>query len=224
MALALTALSESDVKSWLGGSEILLVGSAIVLVIGLLGEWPESWSWKRRKIYKLAKLAVVLGVVGALVGDAGIFESAQRLQQLADSKTEALRTANLALEAQIAPRNLSPAAQQDIANALRPYSGKQVRLRAYAVDAEGIRLALQIDAILKLVNIQSFFLTPVESGMPRMGVNVAGPPSEAAFAEAISTALGKYLVMGHSSPQQSPSEGTLLIWVGVRPLAGPEAP
>jgi hypothetical protein len=224
MILALTSLSEADTKWWLGASEIALIVSAIVLAAGLLGEWRESWSWKKRKAYKIAKLAVVLGIVGELVGDAGIFETSNRLQEHADNRVEALRAANLALEAQIAPRNLSPAAQRDIASALRLYSGKQIRLRAYAVDVEGIRLALQIEAVLKSANIQTFFLTPIESGVPRMGVNVTGPPSETSFAQAMSAALGKYLVMAGGGAQQPQPEGTLLIWVGVKPLSGPEAP
>jgi len=114
MILALTSLSESDAKWWLGASEIFLIVSAIVLMAGIVEGWRESWSWRKRKVYKIAKRAIVLGIVAELVGDAGIFETSSRLQAHADTKTDALRAANLALEAQIAPRSLSPAAGRDI--------------------------------------------------------------------------------------------------------------
>lgn len=35
-------LSEGDATSWLALSEIVLVAGAVVLTIGLIGEWPES--------------------------------------------------------------------------------------------------------------------------------------------------------------------------------------
>jgi hypothetical protein len=90
--LSVTSLSESSANWWLGFSELTLVVSAIILTIGLIGEWPESESWRRRRLYKLAKLAVVLGVVGELVGDAGIFETSARLTVLQETAIQDART------------------------------------------------------------------------------------------------------------------------------------
>jgi hypothetical protein len=78
----LSSLSSDDAKWWLGTSELLLIVSAIVLSLGLGGEWSDSDAWKKRVWYKLAKAAVILGVVGELLGDAGIFEATARLQTL----------------------------------------------------------------------------------------------------------------------------------------------
>ena len=57
------------------------------------------------KIYKIARFALVVGIVGELVENARVFETSNRLLDHADKKTEALRATNVALdlEAQIAP-------------------------------------------------------------------------------------------------------------------------
>jgi hypothetical protein len=120
MILSLSSLSESDANWWLGLSEILLLVSSAVLVIGLIGEWPDSESWRKRRLYKAAKLAVVLGVVGELIGDGGIFETSARLTVLqqtaieqADTKAAAaaqrsaiLMKENVELERALAPRTV----------------------------------------------------------------------------------------------------------------------
>lgn len=124
-----------------------------------------------------------------------LIETSSRLQAQADSKTETLRAANLALAAQIAPCSLSPAAKQDVATTLRPYSGKQVRLRAYAVDAEGIRLALQIEAALKSANIQSFFLTRLSREFREWASASSGHRWKRRSRKPFSAALGKYLLL-----------------------------
>jgi len=84
------SLSDADAKWWLGKSELLLLVSTVLLTFGLLGEWSDSEDWKKRSLYKAAKLAVIIGVVGELIGDAGIFESGDRIQELSTREILAL--------------------------------------------------------------------------------------------------------------------------------------
>jgi hypothetical protein len=84
--LFLSHLSEVDAKWWLNASELLLLGATVLLVVGLIGELPESESWKKGALYKLAKAAVVFGVIGEFFGDAGIFETTGRFQELFDAQ------------------------------------------------------------------------------------------------------------------------------------------
>jgi hypothetical protein len=90
--LFLASLSEFDARWWLGSSELLLLAATILLVAGLIGEWSDSESWKKRKLYKLAKLAVILGVAGEFFGDAGIFETSARLQTVDEAKVSNANT------------------------------------------------------------------------------------------------------------------------------------
>jgi hypothetical protein len=83
--LTFTSASEPEAKFWLRFSEITLIASAILLAVGLFGEWPDSESWKKRLLYKAAKAAVILGVLGELLGDGGIFSSSERLQEIQES-------------------------------------------------------------------------------------------------------------------------------------------
>jgi hypothetical protein len=96
-----SSLSESDAKWWLHVSELSLIFFALLLFIGLIGEWPDSESWKKRLLYKAAKCAVIIGVFGELLGDAGIFETTGRLQIIQDGEIAA---AKLELEKIKSPR------------------------------------------------------------------------------------------------------------------------
>jgi len=80
--LTFGSLSESDTKFWGDVSNVLLIVSAVLVATGLIGEWPESHSWKRRSLYKAAKYAVVIGVAGELLADAGVFKAGDRLQEI----------------------------------------------------------------------------------------------------------------------------------------------
>jgi hypothetical protein len=75
-----SSLSELDADWWFKASELMIVLSAILVGLGLLGEWWDSESWKKRWIYKAAKLALVFGVWVEVLADGGIFETGQRLE------------------------------------------------------------------------------------------------------------------------------------------------
>src|SRR5258706_3216693 len=64
-------------------------------------------------------------------------------------KAEELRAANLALEAQIAPRRLEPSQQQKIANALVWFAGRNVAVVSYSLDVEGAVLCQQLMEVLQ---------------------------------------------------------------------------
>jgi hypothetical protein len=99
--LTFNSALEPESKGWLDTSEILLLVSTIALVIGLIGEWPDSESWKARFAYKVAKFFVVAGCVGELLGDGGIFVTSRRLQFLQDLavKEATNRATDAAIEA-----------------------------------------------------------------------------------------------------------------------------
>jgi hypothetical protein len=162
----LSVTTESDAKHWLSLSELLLLGSAAVLVVGLLGEWSDSENWKKRVWYKLAKAAVVIGVVGELLGDAGIFDMSARLQVFSDVKLNeaavraneaairannasisALR-AHLALVKLLKPRNLSDEAQKRIIERIKPLGPQPFMFAVSLSMEEGSDLPRQLGVLL----------------------------------------------------------------------------
>jgi hypothetical protein len=92
MMLFLKEISEDSAQWLLAWSEVLLLISAVTLAIGIIGEWPESEQWRTRLWYKAAKAAVLLGVIGELLGDGGIFEASARLQLIQDKTVQEART------------------------------------------------------------------------------------------------------------------------------------
>jgi hypothetical protein len=89
--LFFSSLSESSAKWWLGTSEMALLAASLILVIGIIGEWPDSERWKKSFWYRAAKAAVVIGVIGEMLGDAGIFETSGRLDSLRDAENNKLK-------------------------------------------------------------------------------------------------------------------------------------
>jgi hypothetical protein len=77
-------LSAAQAENWAVIGIACAIFFGIVLVAGLCGEYPESDIWKKGRLYKAAKWAVIIGVFGELVGDATIFAASDRLQQITD--------------------------------------------------------------------------------------------------------------------------------------------
>jgi hypothetical protein len=117
-----SSLSSSEAKFWLRSSELMLIIAALLLAAGLIGEWSESEKWKTSPWYKVAKLAVIIGVMGELLGDAGIFEAGDRLESLDNSKI-------IELETRLAPRHLSGEQRIALAAEVTGFCSHKVRYR-----------------------------------------------------------------------------------------------
>jgi hypothetical protein len=224
--LFLTSLSSSDTKWWLAASEIVLLVATAVLVLGLIGEWPDSENWKTRIWYKLAKVAVIVGVIGELFGDAGIFETSARLQTLegiavADLNTHAeeLRSANLKLEAEIAPRRLSADDIAALKVSVRPFANREVSIWSYGIDLEARILAREILSALGDAQVPTIdrIGNMISSTEPRIGVIVSGPDDQ--LIETLLKALKPVsAVRGpYTSDNDSPVHAE--IFVGTKPVS-----
>jgi hypothetical protein len=77
-------MSRQDAASWSEVSEVTVVLAATILVLGLIGEFPDSEKWHRTCWYRLAKCAVIGGVIFETVGGIGAFVTSVRLQELTD--------------------------------------------------------------------------------------------------------------------------------------------
>lgn len=82
----------------------------------------------------------------------GIAEADQRVAE-ANKVAERERVERLRLEAEIAPRRLTPSQEVAIAMACDQFRGRPVKVVSYAMDAEGAVLAKQIIASLQLAGM-----------------------------------------------------------------------
>jgi hypothetical protein len=171
--IGISSSSEPEVTSWLKLSECILLASAVLLVGGALAEWLDLESGKKNLVYKSAKFAGIIGILGGLLGDSGVFSSDNRLQELEgrainDAKTKAagaldravdaenkasdLAKENIGLEEALRSRTLLPELADNPqtrvhTEAMRPFAGMTAYM--YVVtDDEAQRLAQQIAVLL----------------------------------------------------------------------------
>lgn len=115
--LPLIPTSKNVAESWLSRGELGLVVFGAAIIIGLIGEYwadhsaerrerawipPHSrkhWNWKL-----IFAGVVVLTIIGEFISDADIWITSDVLQAISDGEIEKLRSDNLAVEAQIRPR------------------------------------------------------------------------------------------------------------------------
>src|SRR5262249_36834035 len=112
------------------------------------------------------------------------------------------------LEAQVAPRRLTPEQRKALTASLKTFSGRTVRLATYQLDVDAGLLATQLKPALQeaglLVEdmISRIFLI----GGFAVGIHVAGPSTEQDFVKALTESLmrdGK-LVAYNNRTQQAP--------------------
>lgn len=240
-----SSLSESDAKWWTRTSEILLLVSAGLLTAGLFGEWPDSNSWKKRFLYKAAKAAVIIGVMGELLGDGGIFLAGDRVQELQGkeiiaSRIEAKEAAIRALSAQAAlvevlsPRNIDDDAKKRIVDKLKPLGSKLFSFAVTLAMEEGSNLARQLGTLLikdcewQMVEVTGAMKYKGIKGIGTAlgsGVIVSYDPNNADLkkaAETLVAALGDEKIASIAEPQRAdnPADHKELIEVavGTKPL------
>jgi hypothetical protein len=112
------ALSKSSTSTALNWSELALLVFGIVLVIGLVGEYKTLEPHSRRM--KLFEMLVIIGVLGELLGDGGVFLFSNQLQVISDKEiAEAIRSAGdakLSAEAAREAARIAQGAADDVSN------------------------------------------------------------------------------------------------------------
>lgn len=109
----------------------------------------------------------------------------------ANHAAESERLERVRLEAQVAPRRLTPGQQSQIAQQCLGLSGRRIVVRSYQLDVEGYVLAQQIvDALEKTgFNIAPQLGSFQVTGKPDEGVQVRAAPSDLLFAVCLANAL-----------------------------------
>lgn len=219
--LTFSSASSPEAKFWLRFSEITLIASAILLALGLFGEWPDSETWKKRLLYKAAKAAVILGVLGELLGDGGIFSASERLQEIQETQiSEAVNRAAKAEEKLIAYRKqryLTQGQKVRIAEVTEKF--RSIPFVAFtAAEQENWTFVLDISAALKRGGwdwqaVPGGLVPPSDKTIPAVGKTIADHVIVAVPKG--SEEMGKALVKALTDPAViDVEEGEILLEVG----------
>ncbi|MGI8961293.1 MAG: hypothetical protein ACR2IV_16320 [Bryobacteraceae bacterium] len=208
--------------------------------MGLLGEYQESATWKKR--IKLFELMVIIGVVGELWADGCIFIFSEHLQTISDteiaeldkrlirSNNELLAAHNEALAAWLTARDLADQnlkrkadrpsreltlkEQLALAESCRAFAGTRVRIVHLTLDAEGSRLARQIQAALEYAHIAVVNNSQLKGGP--IGVTILGSAPKRDLVRAI---VGSLITDGIlTTSKLLERDGDTEVQIGVRPL------
>ena len=150
-----------------------VIGEAIAEFTNLIHD--ESTS---KKFEKASALILIVGLAAELI--------TQPSANIAGGRLIAF------LNSQIAPRRLSLTQCQGIADSMKPFAGKKVRVQSYAGDAEGSTLAIQIIVCMessKTVEVEHALASIMPLGGFGSGIFVDGTDKE--LTAAIRIALGE---------------------------------
>lgn len=169
------SLSKAWTESALSWSELALLVFGALLVAGLVGEYRTA---EKSKWYKRFEMFVIIGVLGELLADGGIFlftshlemlnalevaalnkeagqahERANKLELASEQQRERAAKAEvelLALQERLKPRSLSQELRVRLIDTLRasPKKGR-VLVTCVAGDLEGCRFSLELRACLE---------------------------------------------------------------------------
>jgi len=172
--------------------------------------------------------AVKISAAQAEAADANrAAEVARKDAANATERTAELASANLKLEAEIAPRRIT-AYQLTPASPLAPVMGRTVRVQSYSLDVESAMLAKQIVSMLSTFRfqVQDGSMSVGSFGSLAIGIHVSGKdPQLAAALVATFKELNLMVTSGALPPAAGISsevpggEPDALVFVGVKPLS-----
>ena len=162
----IATMSAADAESFSDVCIVIAVIGGILLIAGLIGEFPESENWKKSFLYKCAKAAVIIGVLGELLADTAIFKAAEREQQLTNESIESNLKVQKAMLDQLKPRDISKEQLATISSALK---GRIETIYLYPLaDPEASQYLYAIGEVLKAGGADVKLMLPgrPEAGFP----------------------------------------------------------
>lgn len=192
-----SAILASSIYDWANVGLIvsLVIGVVSTVLIVWMGNIKET-DLRTRLSEAESRSTLAQGAAGS-AGEAAA-KANERAAEL-ERQAEVLKTANLQLEAQIAPRRISLGDCMKIAKALSGFAGRTVEIRSYALDVEAAVLGQQLLFCLQKAGINAVDqrMSDEALGNMLMGVGINGSDSE------LMTALGRSLTSdGHLSNVQ----------------------
>jgi len=163
------SLSKFATTSWLDWSEIILLVSGLVLVVGIIGEYAKSDRWKRH--HRVFEVLVIIGVCGELLADGGVFLFSSHLQTISDAELAAVTKkageagerasaadlARVKLEASMAWRHLSDKQKHVLCSVLSPKRANLAEVTSSAQDPEAWEFANDFAAEMRRCSISGGF-------------------------------------------------------------------
>ena len=220
--------------------EYVEYASVVIVILGVVGEYIAQFTKvskcepAKQTLEKHSTLVLIVGLVIVLVALERISATNGRISDALNEETEALRAANLELEAVIQPRRLTSDQQKGIVAVLAPFAGRSVGVESYGFDVDGLVLAWQLENVFVAANLKVDRKDFIGAGGGlELGVNVRG--SDAELVKAIASALRS--IAGLQSVSEnlpafkhstiiggSRASGQVVIMVGAKPLANPTIP
>jgi hypothetical protein len=211
----LSAISRDEIS--LDWYKLPIICATAIVVIGLILEyWPEFEKFDFRQynpdlVKTLVGGIIVTGAIAAEVlltffaqgaetalrnDNKGYISLLEKEASDADErshdlelKTEELKSKNLALEKEIAPREVTDAEAKEIIDELKPFSGRNIAVKSYLGDVEGHRLLFILVPILRQAGLNvtpghwNFDESPKASLL--RGIEINAPPEQSDLADAL---------------------------------------
>jgi hypothetical protein len=148
-------------------------------------------------------------------------ESNARAQEFEREAAE-LKSKNLALEAEIAPRKVSDGDAKSLIDSLRPFAGSAISVKSYIGDVEGVRLLMILSQIFSRAGLKPtpgyvYFDTSSKMSI-LLGMELDSPPEQKDLADVLQKDFAT-MNLGIRPQWYSKEAGTpITLWIGVKPF------